>query len=80
MTNNVISISKQESYEKILKEHLDSLPDELKNLNVTEMVVIANTKEEGEVFSVLKDFKLAALVGLLEIVKMYILTSGVDYE
>ena len=77
---NVISIDKRETYEQALRNHLEDLTDEQKSAKVNDMLVIY-TSDYGNAFAwVCGNDDITKVVGILETVKYYLLTLGVEYE
>ena len=78
---NIISIDNRDSYSKVILDHLDGLTEEEKGRKVNDLLIISDIVDVGPVFTLLSGGNnLASIIGLLELIKMYILSSEVDYE
>lgn len=77
----MISIDSRDTYEEAIMAHLDALTEEEKSRRVNDSLIIADVVNVGPTFTLLAGGdNVANIIGLLELIKIYILTSEVDYE
>ncbi len=77
--NNVIQLPGCATYGELLEKHLSDLTDEQKNARIDEMILIRSA-EDGLAFYILEGEDIVHMVGLVELVKTYLLTSQIDVE
>lgn len=71
---SITSKSKGETYEEVLKYHLEQLSDEQKNVECYAMFLVSTT-EIGMLYSVVKEEGVENLIGLIEVAKQHMLLS-----
>lgn len=76
---NIVSLDKRASYEEALNEHLSLLTDEQRESKINDMMIVYSG-DLGGAFSLVEGENIQSLIGLLEMIKIYLITSGVDYE
>lgn len=72
--NKLVSIDSRQTYEEALLGQLDKMTLEQKQCKVNQVIIIWDG-DHGEAFSVLESSSMVELIGLIELIKIFIATD-----
>ena len=73
---NVVKLNNNDTLESLLLDYVEHLTEEEASANIKSMVIVGVDPDGSPFFSVLKSVSRLELVGVLESLKLYLLSDG----